>query len=135
MDDPKLADFVGGSASINAIADQAPGFIWRYQPVGVDTFNIRPFEDQSIYITLSVWESIEAFKNFVYKTHHAAFLKRRTEWFSPLEPHLVLWWIPKGHIPTVDEAKKRLEILKARGPCPEAFDFSRTFPTPIHGEQ
>ncbi len=130
MDDPRLADFVAGSPSVNLTADQSPGFIWRYQPEGVESFNIRPFEDQSIYITLSVWESVEAFKNFVFRSQHATYLKRRKEWFSPLDPHLVLWWIPKGHIPTVEEAKERLLLLQKHGPNMDAFDFSKLFSPP-----
>jgi hypothetical protein len=35
-----------------------------------------------------------------------------------------------GHIPTVDEAKQRLEILRARGPSPDAFTFRKPFPAP-----
>lgn len=130
MDDPKLAGFVAGSNPVNAVADKSPGFVWRYQPEGVETFNIRPFEDQSIYITLSVWESVEALKGFVFRTLHGSFLKRRKEWFSPLDPHLVMWWVAVGHIPSVKEAMARLELLKANGPSQEAFDFSREFPPP-----
>jgi hypothetical protein len=35
----------------------------------------------------------------------------------------VLWWIPTGHIPTVDEAVERLELLREQGPSPSAFGF------------
>jgi hypothetical protein len=130
MEDPKLKDFVDGSPAVNAIADSSPGFIWRYQPEGMETFNIRPFEDQSIYITLSVWESVEALKNFVFKSGHGGYLKRRKEWFHPLDPHLVMWWIRAGHLPTVEEARSKLEILKNKGASPEAFDFTKQFPSP-----
>jgi hypothetical protein len=130
MEDPLLADFVAASPDVNAIADASPGFIWRFQPEGTETFNIRPFEDQSIYITLSVWESPQALKDFVYKSAHSHSLKRRKEWFVPMEPHLVMWWIKAGHIPTVDEAKERLELLKKNGPSGNAFDFSKVFSQP-----
>jgi hypothetical protein len=39
----------------------------------------------------------------------------------------VMWWIPAGHIPTVEEAVERLELLRANGPSPSAFGFRDTF--------
>ena len=55
-------------------------------------------------------------------------MRRRREWFSALtEPHLVLWWIPQGEIPTVEQAVTRLDHLRAHGPTPEAFTFKTPF--------
>ncbi|HYB22900.1 MAG TPA: DUF3291 domain-containing protein, partial [Solirubrobacteraceae bacterium] len=52
------------------------------------------------------------------------------EWFERLELHLVLWWVPIGHRPTVAEAENRLEHLRAHGPTPAAFTFRRYFDSP-----
>jgi hypothetical protein len=43
---------------------------------------------------------------------------------------IALWWIPAGTRPTVDEAKRRLELLDARGPSADAFTFKVPFPAP-----
>lgn len=130
MDHPRLADFVTASPRINALAESSPGFVWRYNPPGAESFNIRPFEDPLIYVTLSVWESVEALRQFVFNPQHRAIMSRKTEWFLPLEPHLVMWWIPAGSLPSIADAKQRLEILKMVGPSTDAFSFSQPFPAP-----
>jgi len=125
MDDPRMASFVAESDRINALAEAAPGFVWRYNPPGEKSFALKAFEDPLIYVTLSVWESVEALKNFVFKTAHTPIMNRKAEWFLPLEPHLVMWWIEKGDRPTLAEARAKLEHLKQHGPTPVAFDFTR----------
>jgi len=92
---------------------------------------IRPFPDERMAINMSVWESLEALQQFVYRSAHAAPLRDRKEWFEPIEgPILALWWIPAGHIPTVAEALARLQQLKECGPSPDAFTFRKPFPSP-----
>jgi hypothetical protein len=92
---------------------------------------IRPFADERIAINMSVWESLEAFQQFVYRSAHVGPLRYRKQWFESIEgPILVLWWIPAGHVPTVAEAQERLQLLKERGPSPEAFTFRTPFPSP-----
>ena len=114
---------------INALADRSPGFVWRLQTKMVPA--IRPFDDDRMAINMSVWESLEALQQFVYKSAHVGTLRDRQQWFEPIEgPILALWWIPVGHIPTVAEAKDRLQRLKERGPSPDAFTFRASFPSP-----
>jgi hypothetical protein len=38
-----------------------------------------------------------------------------------------MWWVPAGTIPTIGEAKKKLEQLEAVGPQPDAFTFQDAF--------
>ena len=127
MNDPKMADFVAASPRLNALAEASPGFVWRYNPIGADSFDIRVFEDPLIYMTLSVWESVETLKTYVFKSGHRSVYDQKSKWFIPLEPHLVLWWIPEGTVPSVIEAKKRLELLKKWGPTKDAFHFTNIF--------
>jgi len=128
-DDPSLAEFMVGLDPINALADATPGFVWRLQTEDGNATAIRPYEgDELMAINLSVWESMEALAGFVYRSDHAAFLRRRSQWFERLaEAYVVLWWIPAGTIPTVDEALARLERLRTSGPTPEAFTFRQPF--------
>lgn len=129
LDDPLLADFVARLDEINALADRAPGFVWRLQtPEGNATY-LRPYDDDRILVNMSVWESVEQLKEYVYKTAHAELLRRRHDWFEKFEAaYTALWWVPAGHIPGVDEAKKRLAHLQEHGPTSFAFTFRQLFP-------
>lgn len=131
LDDPLMARFVEWLEPINGLADESPGFVWRLQTDEGDATSIRPFEDEAIIPNMSVWESIEALRVFVLHPNHTRVMRESSKWFEPLDgPHLVLWWIPAGHLPSPDEGRKRLERLAAMGPTPEAFSFSRVFPAP-----
>lgn len=92
---------------------------------------IRPFENENILINMWVWQDADSLRRFVYRSAHAEILRRRREWFEKIsEAILVLWWVPRGHRPTVEEAIARLELLRRRGPHPEAFAFHETYPPP-----
>jgi hypothetical protein len=128
---PELADFVAQLEPVNALADAAPGFVWRLQTDAGDATDIRPFDDEMIAINCSVWESLEALWNFTYRSAHLDVMRHRREWFQRMvEPYLVLWWVPAGHIPTIDEALARLAQLRAQGPGPAAFTFKEPHPRP-----
>jgi hypothetical protein len=132
IDDPALTDFVANLDPINALADATPGFVWRLQTEEGNATAIRPFaDDELMAINMSVWESMEALADYVYRSAHTAFLRRRSEWFERLrDVYLVLWWIPAGTLPTVDEAVARLDRLRTYGPTQEAFTFRQPFPHP-----
>jgi hypothetical protein len=130
LDDPLLADFIDGLDPINALADDAPGFVWRLQDETGDATTIRAFDDDLMIVNMSVWESIDSLAQFVYRSGHVSVMRRRREWFERLAIHLVLWWVPTGHTPTVAEAKQRLAWLELYGPTPDAFTFKVRFPTP-----
>ena len=128
VDAPEIAGFVAELEPVNRLADASPGFIWRLQTEAGDATSIRPTEDDLFLINMSVWSSIEALRAFTYSTAHVEVLRRRREWFERLATaHLVLWWVPAGHIPTVDEALDRLDRLRRDGPTPAAFTFRTPF--------
>lgn len=134
IDDPVMEGFRSQLETINAIADRSPGFVWRLQTDAGDATAIRAFDDDLIIFNMSVWASTEALHGYVYKSGHVGPLRNRRDWFQPLAaPILVLWWIPASHIPTVEEAKSKLQLLNERGPTPGAFTFRQAFPAP--GEQ
>lgn len=132
IDSPTMEGFRSQLDPINALADESPGFVWRLQTEDGNATAIRPYEgDDLMAINMSVWESLEALQQFVYKSHHVETLRARQQWFDPIEgPILALWWIPTGHIPTVAEARERLRYLKEHGPTPHAFTFRTPFPAP-----
>lgn len=129
MDGPIMAGFAARLDEINALADTSPGFVWRLQTPEGNATELRPFDDDRILVNMSVWESIEQLKQYVYKTAHAEVLRQRQEWFEKFTgSYTALWWIPIGHIPTVDEAKERLARLESEGPTHFAFTFKNPFP-------
>ena len=128
LDDPRLADFVDNLVRINGLGDASPGFLWRLQDEFGAATTIRAFDDPLMIVNLTVWESVEALRAYAYHSEHMDFFRRRREWFVPLDgPDLVLWWIPAGHRPTVEEARERLDRLAAHGPTPDAFTLKRPF--------
>ena len=132
LDDPRIAGFVDQLDPINALADESPGFVWRLQSEAGDATSFRVFEDERILLNMSVWESMEALQEYVYHSAHLGPLRDRKQWFDvPDKPHLALWWIPAGHLPTPQEGKERLEHLRRHGPSPEAFTFKQPFPAPV----
>ncbi len=130
MDGPVMAGFRAALESINALADEAPGFVWRLHTDDGDATAIRPYEDERMMVNMSVWESIEALRAFVYASGHTSVMRNRKLWFEKLETYLVLWWVPASHEPTIGEAKERLEHLNRHGPTPYAFTFRAGFAAP-----
>jgi hypothetical protein len=136
IDDPLVADFVAALDCINALADRAPGFVWRLQTEDGNATAIRPdADDDLLAINLSVWESVEALADYAYRSEHVTFMRRRREWFERMTgSYLALWWIPAGTIPTVPEAMDRIAHLDEQGPTPMAFTFKHRFgPTDRRG--
>jgi hypothetical protein len=128
---PVMADFVAQLDTINALADRSPGFVWRLQDEAGNATSISVYEDPLRIVNLSVWESLETLYAFAYRSQHTEPFRDRRNWFSPLKtPHLALWWVPAGHIPTVEEAKQRLDLLAELGPTEKAFTFKSSFPPP-----
>lgn len=133
LDDPQIDDFRDNLDPVNALAEAAPGFVWRLQDDAGNATGIKVFEDDLEILNLSVWESVEALEDFTYRSGHVAFLRRRREFFeAPAAAIYCLWWIPEGTIPTIDEALDRLDRLRADGPTPTSFTFRTRFdpPTP-----
>jgi hypothetical protein len=131
IDDPLIKDFKDNLDRINAIADQAPGFVWRLVGEGNNATDIQPDADDPLFaVNMSLWESAQSLGAFVYRTDHLPIMRRRAEWFEKMELFMCLWWVPKGHIPGVEEGLARLETLRRRGASAEAFTFKEIFPAP-----
>lgn len=130
-EDPGFAEFVNNLDRINALADTAPGFVWRYAADDETAVGKDIFGDDDMLFNMSVWESREALMDYVYKTDHVHILRKRAEWFVQQKgPILALWWQPAGTLPTPAEAKHRLQQLEQSGPTEDAFTFRRFFAAP-----
>ena len=132
LESEQLAGFVAGLEPLNALADRSPGFVWRLQTDEGTATSIRPYEDDDLMIiNMSVWESIEALSAFTYNSDHRNALRQRRQWFERLsELYLVLWWILAGTLPSVDEGKAKLELLRTHGPTVDAFTVRSPFAPP-----
>lgn len=131
LDDPQLAPFMDALDRLNRLADDYEGFVWRLQTADGNSTSVRVRGDPMIVVNLSVWATIDSLFQYAYHSGHAEIFRRRQEFFEPSDlPSLVLWWIPAGHIPSVEEAEERLDHLRDHGPTPHAFMFKRRFPAP-----
>jgi len=128
LESPEIKDFVDNLEPVNKLAESSSGFIWRLQDESGDATSITAFSDPDIIVNMSVWDSTEALKNFMFRTHHRDFLRRKKEWFHNIpDDSYVLWWVLKDHIPTVQEAVEKLEFLRNNGDTPYAFTFKSNF--------
>ena len=124
LDDPLIADFVDNLERVNALGEHSPGYVWRLQTDEGDATAVRAFDDPLVILNLTVWTSVEALAEFAYRSGHVEFLRRKREWFErAVDAHLVMWWVPAGHRPTVEEALDRLEDLRSNGASARAFTF------------
>jgi Domain of unknown function (DUF3291) len=127
-DSPVMADFIANLDPINALAEKSDGFIWRLIGDGNDATSIKIFDDDYLIVNMSVWENKEALFKFVYQSNHVEIFKRRKEWFEKMPVmHMVLWYVPANHEPTVEEAMVRLNHLRNHGETPYAFSFKKNF--------
>jgi len=131
LDDPRIADFMDLLDEINALAESAPGFVWRLKDDSGNATNFQPYDDPRIIINLSVWENVDTLFEFVYKTAHTEVMQRRYDWFEkPQSPHMAMWWTPADEHPTTLDGTSRLLHLAQFGPSGSAFTFKQRFPAP-----
>ncbi|WP_367751947.1 DUF3291 domain-containing protein [Flavobacterium sp. WC2430] len=132
INDPIMKEFVDNLDSVNELAESSTGFVWRLKDDTNNATALNPYNDEQIIVNVSVWENVESLENFVYKTFHTEFLKRRKEWFQTFgKVYTAMWWIKKGEFPTLYNAKEKLDYLQENGASEIVFDFRKKFPKPF----
>ena len=132
--DPRVQPFFDALDRVNALADAAPGFVWRLQDESGNAMGISYSPDPLLAVNMSVWRDADALFEFVYRSSHTPVMARRRDYFQKFDGTFqALWWLPAGEIPTVSDGLSRLWLLDRFGPCPQAFTFKARFPAP--GEQ
>jgi len=122
IDSPQLKSFVDQLDTINALADQSPGFVWRWMDEEGGPSN-GGF-DEDLIVNLSVWEDVDSLFDYTYKSAHSGVMRDRKQWFKSMpDISMVLWWVPAGHQPSPAEAQERLLLLQSQGPSDRAFTF------------
>jgi hypothetical protein len=125
-----MADFVANLDRINALAEASAGFVWRLQTEEGDATALRPAGENTL-VNLSVWQDVASLTAFVYRSAHAGIMRRRQEWFERVrDATVVLWWVPEGHRPSINEALAKLALLREKGSTLEAFTFRQAFGPP-----
>lgn len=126
-DDPRVAGFMDNIERINAIGKRSPGFVWMMETpdCGAGNTGAKIDGEPRLISNLTVWEDVGSLEQFVWGTVHRQFYERRAEWFEVMaEMHFVMWWVPEGHRPTLEEGLERLRLLRERGDTDEAFGWS-----------
>ena len=127
-DDPRVADFMANLDRINGLGKRMPGFVWMMEgsgEPGTGNTDAKIEGDPQFVSNLTVWEDLPSLENFVWNTVHRQFYNRRAEWFEVMgKMHFVMWWVPEGHRPTLDEALARLDHLNEHGASDEAFGWA-----------
>jgi len=128
LDAPEIKEFADNLEPVNNLAESSEGFIWRLQDESGDAISIQAFSDPNIIVNMSTWLSVDALKNFMFRTHHKDFMRRKKEWFEKIsEDSYVLWWVPIDHHPAVEEGLERLYFLRDNADSPYAFTFKSNF--------
>lgn len=135
LDHPKIAEFTNNLDYVNALAEKSEGFVWRLKDESGNATDLSFYDDPMIIINMSVWESVDLLKQFVYASEHKNFLRKKSEWFRKIKGmHMALWWVPVGHEPDVFEAKARLQYLEKHGETSFAFTFRTIHQNPESSE-
>lgn len=126
--DPRVAGFMAALDKVNGLGKRMPGFVWMMEgsgEPGTGNTEAKIDGDARFVSNLTVWQNVAALGDFVWKTVHRTFYERRAEWFEVLgKMHFVMWWVPAGHQPSLDEALERLALLQANGDSDQAFGWS-----------
>lgn len=127
-DDPRVAEFMENLDRINGLGKRMPGFVWMMEGSGEPgTGNTgAKIDGDPLYVpNLTVWESIQTLETFVWGTIHKQFYENRAKWFEVMgDMHFVMWWVPQGHKPSLEEALERLAHLRDHGDTDHAFGWS-----------
>jgi hypothetical protein len=121
--DQRMAEFMNNLDRVNALAERSPGFVWRLKGDNNNATEFRVGDDMAV--NLSVWEDAKSLEDYVFKTVHVQFYKKREAWFDLMsKPHMVFWHVADGHQPTLDEAYARLQHYEKNGATDFAFGWS-----------
>lgn len=132
-DDPRVADFMNNLDRINGLGKRMPGFVWMMEGTAGAGNTATKLDDTGRLVpNLTVWKDKDSLETFVFNTLHKKFMERKAEWFEVLTGmHFVMWWVPEGHKPSVEEAMAKLAHLEEHGEGPEAFGWTYLRANPV----
>ncbi|WP_342075266.1 DUF3291 domain-containing protein [Yoonia sp. SS1-5] len=126
-DDPRVAEFMQNLDRVNGLGKRMRGFVWMMEGSGEPGRGNTEAcidGDPQFVANLSVWENPAALERFVFDTLHARFMARGKTWFEELvQMHFVMWWVPVGTRPSLDEALGKLAHRAEHGDSEAAFGW------------
>ena len=126
LEDKRMFEFSMSLNEIYSLAENHSGFIWRIPNIQSELQLSDLGFDKLISSNISVWNDIEALKDYTYNSLHGLYLKRSSEWFQKIDgPQLVIWNVESDDKPTYKESFERLEYLKNNGPTDYAYGWER----------
>ena len=133
----RMSGFVAATNRVNAVAERSEGFIWRLKDDnGENATTLQVSDNPRFIVNLSVWETPKHLEEFVWNTVHKRVYRQKSKWFeAPQKAHFVMWWVPEGHKPTIDEAMARLDHLNLNGPGNHAFGWESLPQTQLWRDQ
>ena len=132
LDGPLMKEFVDFLEPVNRYAEESKGFVWRLtdDEGRAASYIETPFKDEMMAVNISLWEEVDALKNFDYGSVHSYFLRNKKKWFDLGGTSLfVMWWLPEGEIPTLEMAKAKLNSYERNGATFESFTFKKFYDT------
>ncbi|PVB63696.1 DUF3291 domain-containing protein [Labrenzia sp. 011] len=111
----------------NVLCDSLCCILSRLQHDGEEAgdYSVVVADDPMMIPNLSVWETVEDLENFVFRIVHKRIYARRAEWFGVMEQmNFLMWPVPAGHRPTLEEAWARLKHLNDHGSSDHAFGWN-----------
>lgn len=133
LDDPRMKDFADNLDRVYALAERSPGYVWHMSGEDMEAAQLDPQGalggNPRAASTLSVWEDAQSLEDFVFRTVHKQFYDRKAEWYDPADQswgghRLVMWPVPAGHRPSMEEAVDRLDHLATHGDSDHAFGWA-----------
>jgi hypothetical protein len=133
--EPVMAGLASRMDEINRLADESAGFVWRLPASEATHQALDPFEADfpgfhrdRLFYNLSVWQRLEDLRAYTFHSAHAELLNERHQWVDSIAgASVALWWIPKGHRPTIAESAQRLRSVRTLGATPYAFTIRNAF--------
>lgn len=126
--DPRVAEFMAALDLVNGLGKRSDGFIWMMEgsgEPGTGNTATKIDGDPRFVSNLTLWRDAASLEKFVWLTVHRRFYERRAEWFELLgDQHFVMWWVPEGALPSLEEGLARLDHLRTHGDSDHAFGWS-----------
>ena len=138
--EPVMTGLASRVEEINRLAEESPGFVWRLPGPEATHEALEPFSTDfpgfrrdRLFYNMSVWESLEALREYTFHSAHAELLNERHQWVDSIAgASVALWWIPIGNHPSIAESAMRLRSVRDLGPTPYAFTLRKAF-APVDG--
>ena len=131
IDDPIMKEFVDNLDSVNALAENSKGFLWRLKDETTNATNLNPYNDEQIVINLSVWKTIVDLENFVYRTFHTDFFEKKKRMVPFAWQSVHGYAVGSGWtISDNSRSNRKIGLSQKNGASQVVFDYKNKFPRP-----